>query len=63
MTRRTSDTPTWRPRGASCDEHGEACQTCHVTGQSGMIATQQSTAMFGVNLANKYYCSNSSPST
>jgi hypothetical protein len=35
--------------------NGEACQTCHVNGANGMIATQQSATMFGVISTNKYY--------
>ncbi|MDB4957780.1 MAG: hypothetical protein JWO36_5349 [Myxococcales bacterium] len=35
--------------------NGDQCQTCHVNGANGMIATQQKTAMFGVISTNKYY--------
>ena len=35
--------------------NGDACQSCHVNGANGMIATQQATTMFGVISTNKYY--------
>ena len=56
MTKATFDTANMAQAwGQMQTNNGEACQTCHVSGANGMIATQQSTAMFTVISTNKYY--------
>ena len=56
MTKTNFDTANMAQAwGQMQTNNGEACQTCHVNGANGMIATQQSTAMFGVVSTNKYY--------